>query len=109
MTLPILREEVWRANLGLVRAELVTLSFGNASGVDRSAGVMVIKPSGVPYDELSPESMVVVALDDERVVEGDLRPSSDAPTHALLYRRLPAIGGIVHTHSSFASAWAQAQ
>ncbi len=109
MTLATLREQVWRANLGLVNAGLVTLSFGNASGVDRSAGVMVIKPSGVPYDELSPESMVVVALDDDHVVEGDLRPSSDTPTHAELYRRLPGIGGIVHTHSSFAAAWAQAR
>ena len=109
MTLVDLREQVWRANLELVRAGLVTLSFGNASGVDRDAGLIVIKPSGVPYDELRPENMVVVSLEDERVVEGDLRPSSDTPTHAVLYRRLPSIGGVVHTHSSFAAAWAQAR
>ncbi len=109
MTLVDLREQVWRANLELVRAGLVTLSFGNASGIDRDAGLIVIKPSGVPYAELRPENMAVVALDDERVVEGDLRPSSDTPTHAVLYRRFPSIGGVVHTHSSFAAAWAQAR
>jgi L-ribulose-5-phosphate 4-epimerase len=108
MTLDALREEVCRANRALVSAGLVTLSFGNASGVDRRAGVLVIKPSGVPYETLRPQDMVVVALDDERVVEGDLHPSSDTPTHALLYRRFSAIGGVVHTHSAFASAWAQA-
>lgn len=107
-SLAALRDEVCRANLALVDAGLVTLSFGNASGVDREAGVLVIKPSGVPYHELTPESMVAVALDDLRVVEGGLRPSSDTPTHAVLYRRLPSIGGVVHTHSGFASAWAQA-
>jgi L-ribulose-5-phosphate 4-epimerase len=103
-----LRAEVLEANLALVAANLVTLSFGNASGVDRDAGVLVIKPSGVPYDQLRPADLVVVALDDEHVVEGTLRPSSDTPTHALLYRRFPSIGGVVHTHSPFASAWAQA-
>ena len=108
MSLSTLREEVCEANRALVTAGLVTLSFGNASGVDRDAGVLVIKPSGVPYDELRAADMVVVALDDERVVEGTLRPSSDTPTHALLYRRFASIGGVVHTHSSFASAWAQA-
>ena len=108
MSISTLREEVWRANLALVEAGLVTLSFGNASGVDREAGVFVIKPSGVPYDRLRPEDMVVVSIADERVVEGNLRPSSDTPTHAVLYRAFPSIGGIVHTHSSFASAWAQA-
>ena len=108
MSLAALRDEVHRANLALVEAGLVTLAFGNASGVDRDSGTLVIKPSGVPYDRLSPADMVVVSLDDERVVEGDLRPSSDTPTHALLYRRFPSIGGVVHTHSAFASAWAQA-
>lgn len=103
-----LREAVWRANQGLVRAGLVTLSFGNASGVDRAAGVMVIKPSGVPYDELTPQNMVAVWLDSGEVVQSDLRPSSDTPTHLLLYRRFPDIGGVVHTHSTAATAWAQA-
>jgi L-ribulose-5-phosphate 4-epimerase len=105
---PDLREQVWRANLGLVRAGLVTLSFGNASGVDRAAGVMLIKPSGVPYDELRPDRLVAVSLIDGHVVEGDLRPSSDTPTHLALYERFPEIGGVVHTHSTAATAWAQA-
>jgi L-ribulose-5-phosphate 4-epimerase len=108
LSLPHLREQVWRANQSLVRAGLVTLSFGNASGVDREAGVLVIKPSGVPYDELRPEHLVVVSLDDGRVVEGDLRPSSDTPTHLVLYQRYPEIGGVAHTHSTAATAWAQA-
>jgi L-ribulose-5-phosphate 4-epimerase len=106
--LPDLRETVWRANLALVQAGLVTLSFGNASGVDREAGVIVIKPSGVPYDALRPEQLVVVSLDSGEVVEGDMRPSSDTPTHLRLYRAFPEIGGVVHTHSSSATAWAQA-
>ena len=108
MSLSALREEVCEANRALVAASLVTLSFGNASGVDRARGLLVIKPSGVPYERLRPADMVVVSLDDERVVEGTLRPSSDTPTHAFLYRRFASIGGVVHTHSSFASAWAQA-
>jgi L-ribulose-5-phosphate 4-epimerase len=103
-----LREEVWLANQELVRAGLVTLSFGNASGVDREAGLLLIKPSGVPYDELRPEQLVAVSLTDGKVVEGDLRPSSDTPTHLLLYQRYPEIGGVVHTHSTAATAWAQA-
>jgi L-ribulose-5-phosphate 4-epimerase len=106
--LPDLREKVWLANQALVRAGLVTLSFGNASGVDRESGVLVIKPSGVPYDVLRPEDLVVVSLEDGRVVEGSLRPSSDTPTHLLLYRRFPEVGGVVHTHSTAATAWAQA-
>jgi len=106
--LPDLRETVWRANLALVQAGLVTLSFGNASGVDREAGVIVIKPSGVAYDALRPEQLVVVSLDSGEVVEGDMRPSSDTPTHLRLYRAFPEIGGVVHTHSSSATAWAQA-
>jgi len=108
MSLAALRDEVVEANRALVEAGLVSLAFGNASGVDREAGTMVIKPSGVPCDRLSPSDLVVVSLADERVVEGTLRPSSDTPTHALLYRRFPGIGGVVHTHSAFASAWAQA-
>jgi L-ribulose-5-phosphate 4-epimerase len=108
LSLAELREEVLRANQALVRAGLVTLSFGNASGVDRDAGVLVIKPSGVPYDELRPESLVVVSLEDGRAVEGQLSPSSDTPTHLVLYRRFPEIGGVVHTHSPAATAWAQA-
>lgn len=108
MFLSDLREAVYRANLALVEAGLVSLSFGNASGIDRDRGLVVIKPSGVPYDRLTPADLVVVELADERVLEGALRPSSDTPTHALLYRHFPDIGGVVHTHSTFAAAWAQA-
>jgi len=108
LSLPELREQVWRANQALVRAGLVTLSFGNASGVDREAGVLIIKPSGLPYDQLLPEHLVAVSLEDGHVVEGELRPSSDTPTHLALYRRYPEIGGVVHTHSTAATAWAQA-
>ena len=103
-----LRDSVWTANQGLVRGGLVTLSFGNASGIDRGAGIVLIKPSGVPYADLRPEDLVAVALDDGRVLRGDLRPSSDTPTHLVLYRRYPEIGGVVHTHSTAATAWAQA-
>jgi len=104
-----LRETVWQANLDLVRAGLVTLAFGNASGCDRDAGFVVIKPSGVPYDALRPDDLVVVALADGAVVMGDARPSSDTPTHLALYRRHREIGGVVHTHSTAAAAWAQAR
>jgi L-ribulose-5-phosphate 4-epimerase len=103
-----LREAVWRANQAIVRAGLVTLSFGNASGVDRATGVVVIKPSGVPYDELLPDNLVALALQDGQVLDSRLRPSSDTPTHLALYRRYPEIGGVVHTHSTAAVAWAQA-
>ena len=103
-----LREAVWRANQAIVRAGLVTLSFGNASGVDRAAGILLIKPSGMPYEDLRPEDLVAVALDDGRVIGSDLRPSSDTPTHLVLYRRFPDIGGVVHTHSPVATSWAQA-
>jgi len=109
MGLADLKAAVAAANQALDRAGLVTLSFGNASGVDRDAGVLVIKPSGAPYDGLTADDMVVVALEDGRVVEGALRPSTDTPTHRLLYLELPEIGGIVHTHSPHATAWAQAQ
>jgi L-ribulose-5-phosphate 4-epimerase len=108
MISPALRAEVCQANLRLVSAGLVTLSWGNASGVDRIAGAMVIKPSGVPYETLGPDDMVVVSLRDGSVLEGDLRPSSDTPTHLALYRRYPTLAGIVHTHSTQATAWAQA-
>lgn len=103
-----LRQAVWEANLAIVRAGLVTLSFGNASGVDREAGLLLIKPSGVPYTELRPEDLVPVRLADGEVAGGDLRPSSDTPTHLVLYRRFPDVGGVVHTHSVAAAAWAQA-
>lgn len=103
-----LKEEVFKANWSLPGHHLVTLTWGNASGVDRERGLMVIKPSGVEYDSMRPEDMVVIALDDGKVVEGGLKASSDAPTHRLLYQRFPKIGGIVHTHSRHATAWAQA-
>jgi L-ribulose-5-phosphate 4-epimerase len=103
-----LRERVFDANRGIVEAGLVTLTFGNASGVDRSAGIMAIKPSGVSYDELRPGSIVVVDLDSGVVVDGAFRPSSDTPTHLALYRRFEPIRGVVHTHSASATAWAQA-
>lgn len=103
-----LREQVARANADLVAAGLVTLSFGNASGVDRDAGAFVIKPSGVPCDAVQPEDLVVVSLEDGRVLEGTMRPSSDTPTHLRLYQAYPQLGGVVHTHSTYAAAWAQA-
>ena len=90
----------------LVHAGLVVLTWGNASGVDRSAGVMVIKPSGVAYDSLKPQDMVVVSLEDGSVVDGTLRPSSDTPTHLVLYQAFPNAGGVAHTHSPVATAWA---
>jgi L-ribulose-5-phosphate 4-epimerase len=103
-----LRARVLAANLAIVDAGLVVLTFGNVSAVDRSAGVMAIKPSGVPYEELGPESMVVIEIESGEVLDEGLRPSSDAPTHLVLYRRFGAVGGIVHTHSGAATAWAQA-
>ncbi|PWU20591.1 MAG: L-ribulose-5-phosphate 4-epimerase [Candidatus Rokuibacteriota bacterium] len=103
-----LRERVLEANRELVRSGLVVLTFGNVSEADRPAGVMAIKPSGVRYDELEPESMTVVDLESGAVVDGRHRPSSDTPTHLVLYRRFERVGGIAHTHSRFASAWAQA-
>ncbi len=103
-----LRRLVWAANRELPRQGLVTYTWGNVSAIDRDRGLVVIKPSGVAYEELTPENLVVVALADGRVVEGDLRPSSDTATHLELYRAFPAAGGIVHTHSTHATAWAQA-
>ena len=107
MLLPELREQVLEANLELVKRGLVLYTFGNASGVDRAEGLVVIKPSGVDYDDLGPEHMVVTDLEG-KVVEGELRPSSDLDTHTLLYREFPAIGGVVHTHSEYATSFAQA-
>jgi L-ribulose-5-phosphate 4-epimerase len=107
MLLKELRTAVLDANLELVKRGLVLYTFGNASGVDRGEGLVVIKPSGVDYDELRPEHMVVTDLDG-KVVEGTLKPSSDLETHTLLYREFPAIGGVVHTHSEFATSFAQA-
>lgn len=103
-----LRERVWRANMELGSSGLVMGTFGNVSGVDRETGVFAIKPSGVPYEDLTPESMVLVALETGAVVAGDLRPSSDTPTHLELYRAFPC-GGVAHTHSEFATALAQAR
>ena len=103
-----LRERVRAANQALVDAGLVVLAFGNASGADRDAGVVAIKPSGVNYRGLRPDDIVLVSLDDGTVVDGDLRPSSDTPAHLALYRLFPGIGGVVHTHSGYATAWAQA-
>lgn len=103
-----LRERVAQANRRLAAEGLVSLSFGNAGGVDRDRGVLVIKPSGVACDRVEPEDLVVVSLEDGAIVEGSLRPSSDTPTHLVLARRFASIGGVVHTHSPFATAWAQA-
>lgn len=107
--LEVLKEQVCQANLELVREGLVVQTFGNASGIDRASGCVVIKPSGVAYDAMRPEHMVVVALESAQVVEGNLKPSSDTPTHLVLYRAFPDIGGVVHTHSFQATAWAQAR
>ena len=101
------REAVYEANMELPRRGLVTYTWGNVSAVDRAAGLMVIKPSGVEYEDLSPDKLVVLDLDGRRV-EGSLNPSSDTKTHLELYRAFPEIGGIVHTHSAHAVAWAQA-
>ena len=104
-----LKKRVCEANLKLVAEGLVIQTWGNVSGVDRAGGNMVIKPSGVPYDRMKPDHMVVVSLETGRVVEGDLKPSSDTPTHRILYRAFEGIGGVVHTHSLYATAWAQAR
>lgn len=104
-----LRQEVCQANLDLVRQGLVIDTWGNASGIDRERGLVVIKPSGVPYERMKPAQMVVVSLETGKVVEGKLRPSSDTPTHLELYRGFADIGGAVHTHSLYATAWAQAR
>lgn len=104
-----LKRDVWQANLDIVEAGLVELTWGNASGADREAGVVAIKPSGVDYDAMQPADMVVLSLETGEVVEGELRPSSDTPTHLHLYRQFAGLGGVVHTHSSHAVSWAQAE
>lgn len=103
-----IQEEAYQANMQLPKLGLVLFTFGNVSAADRSLGVFAIKPSGVPYEELSPEKMVIVDFDG-KTVAGDLRPSSDTKTHAVLYRHWENINGIVHTHSTYATAWAQSQ
>lgn len=105
--LEALKEKVFKANIALVEHGLVKLTWGNVSGIDRSSGLVVIKPSGVAYDEMKPEHMVVVDLDG-KVVDGNLKPSSDTPTHLVLYKHFKDIGGVVHTHSSWATSFAQA-
>lgn len=102
-----LKKEVFQANLDLVKHNLVIFTWGNASAIDREKGLVVIKPSGVSYDDMQPSDMVVIDLDGN-VVEGELNPSSDTPTHLELYKAFPEIGGVVHTHSAYATAWAQA-
>ncbi len=102
-----LKDKVCRANLDLVRHGLVLFTWGNVSAIDRESGLVVIKPSGVSYDDMKPEDMVVVDLDG-KVVEGRLNPSSDTPTHVVLYKAFPRAGGVVHTHSTYATSWAQA-
>ncbi len=103
-----IKEEAYEANLQLPKLGLVLFTFGNVSAVDRNLGVFAIKPSGVPYERLSPKKIVIVDFD-TKVVEGKLRPSSDTKTHAVLYRHWEKIGGIAHTHSTYATAWAQSQ
>ena len=103
-----LKEKVFRANLDLVKHGLVIFTWGNVSGIDRERGLVVIKPSGVDYDKMKATDMVVVELASGKVVDGDLKPSSDTPTHLVLYRAFANIGGVVHTHSTYATAWAQA-
>ncbi|MCP5516564.1 MAG: L-ribulose-5-phosphate 4-epimerase [Verrucomicrobiales bacterium] len=104
-----LKKQVCEANLNLVKQGLVVLTWGNVSAVDRERGCLVIKPSGVPYDQMKPSQMVVVSLESGEVVSGDLRPSSDTPTHLALYRAFEQVGGVVHTHSLHATCWAQAR
>jgi L-ribulose-5-phosphate 4-epimerase len=103
-----LRKKVLEATLELVERGLVLYTFGNASGISREDGLVVIKPSGVPYESMTDEHLIITDLDG-RIVEGALRPSSDLPTHLVLYRAFPSIGGVVHTHSHFATCWAQAR
>ena len=109
MKLKELREQVCEANLELDRRKIVVHTWGNVSGIDREKGYIVIKPSGVSYDKLTPDKLVVVNLADGKVIEGDLNPSTDTKTHLVLYRAFPTIGGVTHTHSPYAVAWAQAR
>lgn len=108
MLLPSLRDQVLKANLELVKQGLVLFTFGNVSGISRADGLVAIKPSGVPYETMTPADLVVTDLDGKSV-EGSLRPSSDLPTHLALYKAFPGIGGVAHTHSEHATAWAQAR
>jgi L-ribulose-5-phosphate 4-epimerase len=108
MLLSALREQVLEANLELVRRGLILYTFGNASGISREHNLVVIKPSGVPYDTMRPEHLVITDLDGN-IKEGKLQPSSDLPTHLILYKHFPGIGAVVHTHSEYATAWAQAR
>ena len=101
-----LKQKVYEANMLLPKYGLVTFTWGNVSGVDREKRLFVIKPSGVPYEDLTPEDMVVMDFDGNKV-EGDMNPSSDTPSHAVLYNEFPEIGGVIHTHSSYATSWAQ--
>ena len=103
-----LKEKVFKANMDLVKHNLVIFTWGNVSGIDREKGLVVIKPSGVEYDVMKASDMVVVDLETGKVVEGNLNPSSDTATHLVLYKAFPELGGIVHTHSTYATAWAQA-
>lgn len=103
-----LKEAVYRANMELFERKLIIYTWGNVSGIDRERGIVAIKPSGVAYEALKSTDIVLVSLENGAVLEGDLNPSSDTPTHLWLYRVFPAIGGITHTHSSYATAWAQA-
>ena len=103
-----LRERVWEANMELPEKKLVIYTFGNVSGIDRDHGIIAIKPSGIPYEELKPEHIVLVDMDNN-VVDSGYNPSSDTKTHLILYNNFQKIGGIVHTHSTYATAWAQAQ
>ena len=109
MKLKELREQVCEANLELDRRKIVVHTWGNVSGIDREKGYIVIKPSGVSYDKLTPDKLVVINLADGKVIEGDLNPSTDTKTHLVLYRAFPTIGGVTHTHSAYAVAWAQAR
>lgn len=106
--LEALKEQVWKANLALPKHGLVTFTWGNVSGIDREAGLVVIKPSGVDYETMTADDMVVLRLSDGEKVEGKWKPSSDTPTHLALYRAFENLGGIVHTHSRWATSWAQA-
>jgi len=108
MLLPELRRQVLEANLELVRKGLVLFTFGNASGISREKELVVIKPSGVPYERMKPADLVVTDMDG-KIVEGELRPSSDLPTHLIIYKSFPNSGGVCHTHSEYATAWAQAR
>lgn len=102
-----LKKQVYEANMELPRYGLVTFTWGNVSGIDKESGLFVIKPSGVDYEKLTPEDMVVMDLQGNKI-EGRFKPSSDTPTHLELYKAFPEVGGIVHTHSSYATSWAQA-